>query len=91
MRILMRLYVSLMSSRDIKRIGKKAMKLYPDIKWILQEPDLGIEETYGQGYMITGELNEHRVTFFVLAEDPRTENWIHMIANMLEEKTKDGK
>lgn len=72
------------SSSKMIDIGKRAMKLYPDIEWVLSKPEEQIEKDYGKGFILTGIKGNGEATYFILFEDPRVDNWIHMIATQLE-------
>lgn len=87
MPILMRRLGSL--NKHIQKVGKKAQKMYPYIKWSIQEPSPEISEVYGEGFIITGRREDKMSTYFVLREDPRIENWIHMIAIELDPQVQE--
>lgn len=72
------------SSSKLKDIGKRASKLYPDIEWVITKPEEQIEKDYGKGFILTGLKDNFDATYFILFEDPRLDNWIHMIASQLE-------
>jgi len=72
------------TSKKINKIGKKAQSMYPHIQWSIQLPSPEIEEVYGKGFIIAGKYEDKFNEFFVLFEDPRIDNWIHMIAISLD-------
>lgn len=73
-----------LNKRKLIDVGKRALKLYPDIEWVVQKPEEQIEKDYGKGFILTGIKDNADATYFILFEDPRVDNWIHMIANQLE-------
>ena len=58
--------------------------MYPHINWSVSEPSPEITETYGDGFIIAGRVGDKMQTYFVLRDDPRINNWIHMIAIQLD-------
>lgn len=70
------------TSKKINKIGKRAAKMYPYLQWSIQLPSPEIEETYGKGFIIMARdpQLDKVAEYFVLFEDPRIDNWIHMIA-----------
>lgn len=66
-----------------KKIGERAVELHPDIEWVIQKPTPEIEDDYGKGFVLSGRLGDKGATYFILNEDPRKDNWIHMIASQL--------
>lgn len=76
-------------NKKIKKVGKRAMKLYPDIKWSLQLPAPEILETYGEGFVMMARKEDKMVTYFILNDDPRIDNWIHMMAIELDPQVQE--
>lgn len=68
------------------KLARKASKMYPDVNWVVELPSIEIEETYGKGVVISGHKGNSSSTYFILDEDPRINNWIHMMASQLEEE-----
>lgn len=73
------------STSKLEKIGKRATELYPEIKWVLQVPLPGITDDYGDGFILIGQYEDSMATYFILHEDPRKDNWIHMIASQVKE------
>jgi len=65
------------------KFGNLAYELHPDIDWLIQQPDPQLEKDYGKGFIVTGLHEEKKAVYFILEEDPRKENWIHMIASQV--------
>lgn len=78
MPILMRRSGSL--NKQIQKVGRRAQKLYPDIRWSIQLPSPEILEAYGEGFVMMARRGNRMSEYFILKEDPRIDNWIHMIA-----------
>lgn len=87
MPILMRHLKSLNSV--IRKTERRAKKLYPSIKWFVGLPSLDIEENFGEGFILRGVKGKDLSEFFILKEDPRIENWIHMIAISLDKQVRE--
>ena len=67
-------------NRKIQKVGRKAQKMYPDIKWSIQMPSPEILEAYGEGFVMMARRGNRMSEYFILKEDPRIDNWIHMMA-----------
>ena len=78
MPILMRRSGSL--NKQIQKVGRRAKKLYPDIRWSIQLPSPEILEAYGEGFVMMARMGNRMSEYFILKEDPRIDNWIHMMA-----------
>ena len=78
MPILMRRSGSL--NKQIQKVGRRAQKLYPDIRWSIQLPSPEILEAYGEGFVMMARSGDRMSEYFILKEDPRIDNWIHMMA-----------
>lgn len=87
MQILTKLSGSL--NRKIQKVGRRAAKLYPDIKWSVQLPSPEILDTYGDGFIIMARKGERFSEYFILKEDPRIDNWIHMMAIELDPQVQE--
>lgn len=70
----------------LKKFGNRAKKLYPGIAWVLHYGPDDITQVYGDGFMVQAQVGIHTVEYFILAEDPRMDNWIHMMASQLREE-----
>ena len=82
MPILMRRSGSL--NKQIQKVGRRAQKLYPDIRWSIQLPSPEILEAYGEGFVMMARSGDRMSEYFILKEDPRIDNWIHMMAIQLD-------
>ena len=67
-------------NRKIQKVGRKAQKMYPDIKWSIQMPSPEILDNYGDGFVMMARRGNRMSEYFILKEDPRIDNWIHMMA-----------
>ena len=76
-------------NRKIQKVGRRAAKLYPDIEWSIQLPSPEILEVYGDGFIIMAQKNGKFSEYFVLKDDPRIDNWIHMMAIELDPQVQE--
>ena len=76
-------------NKQIQKVGRRAQKLYPDIKWSIQLPSPEILEVYGEGFVMMARKDERMATYFILKEDPRIDNWIHMMAIELDPQVQE--
>ena len=67
-------------NKQIQKVGRRAQKLYPDIRWSIQLPSPEILEAYGEGFVMMARRGNRMSEYFILKEDPRIDNWIHMMA-----------
>lgn len=63
--------------------------MYPEIFWRVQEADKGTTDVYGEGFILTGISGGKAVEYFILADDPRMDNWIHTVAIQLDEQVQE--
>lgn len=87
MPILMRRSGSL--NKKIQKVGRRAQKLYPNIKWSIQLPSPEILETYGDGFIIMARRGDRMSEYFIMKDDPRIDNWIHMMAIELDPQVQE--
>ena len=67
-------------NKQIQKVGRRAQKLYPYIRWSIQLPSPEILEAYGEGFVMMARMGNRMSEYFILKEDPRIDNWIHMMA-----------
>lgn len=75
----------------IKKFGRRAMKLHPDVKWSVTEAEKGITDIYGDGFVVKAERDGLKSEYFILADDPRTDKWIHLMAIETDRQVADGR
>lgn len=71
---------------NLNSIVAHAKELHPDLDWGIGYPAPDITETYGKGVIIIGRKGAIEQSYFILEDDPRLDNWIHMIAIQVEDK-----
>lgn len=84
---LMKRYEHFMKNKRAKKIYKKATKMYPKLDWSVSDPAEEIERIYGKGFILkVKKRNDIKIAeYFILNEDPRLEQWIHLIVIKLGE------
>lgn len=61
-------------NKQIQKVGRRAQKLYPDIRWSIQLPSPEILEAYGEGFVMMARRGNRMSEYFILKEDPRINN-----------------
>lgn len=90
MRTLMKPFGNSMRTK-INKFGRRAMKLHPDVKWFVTEAEKGITDIYGDGFVVKAQRNGLTSEYFILADDPRVDNWIHLMAIETDRQVVDDK